>query len=65
MGMQGHVTSQEYAAMLKQPHFGMKTPMTFDGFNSEAGDFFPFWSSDAFTYALTMVSLAQYENIRK
>ena len=65
LGFQGHVTSSEYDAMTKQPHFGMKTPMTFDGYNSDPGDFFPFWSSDAYTYAVTLTALSQHENIKK
>ena len=56
------MTPAEYGAMLKLPHFGMKTPMTFDGYNSDP-DFFPFWSSDAFTYGMTLVTLSQFEKL--
>ena len=65
IGFQGHVTPDEYAAMLKRPHFGTMTPMTFNGYNSEPGGFFPFWSCDAYSYSVTMLALAQYENIKK
>ena len=63
IGFQGHVTPAEYAEMLKRPHFGKMTPATFDGYNSEPGSFFPFWSSDAYSYAATLLALAQYGNI--
>ena len=63
LGMKGVVTADEYNALLKKPHFGRFTEMTFNGYNSEAGGFFPFWSSDPYTYATTLVSLAQYANI--
>ena len=65
IGFQGHVTPAEYAAMLKLPHFGMKTPMTFAGYNSDPGDLFPFWSSSAYTYAVTLVTLSQFDNFGK
>ncbi|WAR14134.1 hypothetical protein MAR_004239, partial [Mya arenaria] len=54
IGMQRVVSPSLYDAMLKQPHFGQMTPMTFDGYNSEPGMFFPFWSSEAFTYATSL-----------
>lgn len=64
IGMQGYVSVAEYSAMLKQPHFGMMTPMTFDGYNREAGSYFPFWSCDSYTYAVSMLAIAQYDNIK-
>ncbi|XP_053378444.1 uncharacterized protein LOC123526341 [Mercenaria mercenaria] len=63
IGMNGYVKRTEYDAMLKQPHFGMMTPLTFDGYNSEAGGYFPFWSCDSYTYAVSLLALSQYENI--
>ena len=64
IGFQGHVTPDVYAAMLKQPHFGKPTKMTFDGYNSEPGGFFPFWSSEPYTYSMALVVLSQYRNIQ-
>ncbi|XP_052820625.1 uncharacterized protein LOC128246452 [Mya arenaria] len=63
IGMQRVVSPSLYDAMLKQPHFGQMTPMTFDGYNSEPGMFFPFWSSEAFTYATSLVAISHYDNI--
>lgn len=63
IGMKGVVSHEEYDTMLKEPHFGMMTPMTFDGYNSEKDMFFPFWSCDAYTYAVSVLALSQYENI--
>ncbi|KAL4240066.1 hypothetical protein ACF0H5_000860 [Mactra antiquata] len=64
VGMRGYVTSDEFAAMLEKPHFGMRTPETFDGYNSEPGGYFPFWSCDSYTYAVSLLALSQYENIK-
>lgn len=64
IGFQGHATPDEYSAMLKRPHFGKMTPMAFDGYNSEAGGFFPFWSSDAYTYSVTLLVLSEYDSIK-
>ena len=64
IGFQGHVTPDVYAAMLKRPHFGKMTHMTFDGYNSEPRGYFPFWSSDPYTYSMTLVVLSQYQNIK-
>ncbi|KAK3583466.1 hypothetical protein CHS0354_025598 [Potamilus streckersoni] len=65
LAMQGYVSDDEYTAMLMQPHFGMMTPLTFNGYNSELGSFFPFWSCDAYTYSAVLVALANYQNIRQ
>lgn len=48
--------------MLKQKHFNVMTPVDFRGYNSEMG--FPFWSSEAYTYAVSLLALAQYNNLR-
>lgn len=51
------IPEEEYAADLKKKHFGQTTPIDFVGYNSGS---FPFWSSEPFTYASAMLSLAQY-----
>ena len=65
IGFEGVVSESEYASMLKEPHFGDYTPIDFDGFNpaDEPEGFFPFWSSDAYTYATTMLAISKYLNI--
>ena len=46
--------------MLKQKHFNVTTPIDFEGFNSNA---FPFWSSEPYTYSVSLLALAQYNNL--
>lgn len=67
IGMSGYVPSEKYDAMLKVPHFGMKTPMDFPGYNdpTQLHGFFPFWSSDSYTYAATLLALSKYTNIKQ
>lgn len=58
IGFEGVVSENEYQVMLNQTRFGRRTPMVFKGFNS-GNDSFPFWCSEAYTYATTMLALAQ------
>jgi len=60
IAMRGIVEKSEYEAMVDQRHFGVPTPTTFDGYNSAHGDQFPYWSSPALTYAVTLVALSKY-----
>jgi len=62
IGMKGLTAESEYQQMLKQKHFGMNTPLNFTTYN-EPGNFFPFWSSPAYTYANSMLALARFDNI--
>ncbi|XP_078676657.1 uncharacterized protein LOC144913686 [Branchiostoma floridae x Branchiostoma belcheri] len=61
-GVTGVIDPDEYQKMVEQPHFGYATPTKFDGFNAPE-NFFPFWSSEPYTYATVMLALAQYDNI--
>ncbi|XP_041377993.1 uncharacterized protein LOC121390277 [Gigantopelta aegis] len=61
LGVEGVIPEAQYEANFNQSHFGMKTPTKFLGYNA-GKSFFPFWSSDAYTYAVTMLALAQFEN---
>ena len=47
--------------MLQQKHFHVPTPIDFKGYNAEMG--FPFWSSEPYTYSVSMLALAQYNNL--
>ncbi len=47
--------------LLEREHQGQKTPLDFKGFNK---DNFPFWSSDPYTYAVSLLALAQYNNLK-
>ncbi|XP_035678144.1 uncharacterized protein LOC118416935 [Branchiostoma floridae] len=61
-GVTGVIDPAEYQKMIDQPHFGYATPTKFEGFNGPE-TFFPFWSSEPYTYATVMLALAQYDNI--
>ncbi|XP_071109277.1 uncharacterized protein [Haliotis cracherodii] len=61
-GFKGVVSEDRYLEMCHQYHFGEKTPMTFSGYNVGSG-YFPFWTSDAYTYASTTLAISQYSNI--
>jgi hypothetical protein len=56
-GMRSVIPEDEYKAELTKKHFGKMTPTDFFGYNSSG---FPFWSSEAFTYASSMLALSQY-----
>ena len=51
--------------MVHETHFGEHTPIDSEGFNptSDTEGFFPFWSSDVYTYATTMLAFSKYLNI--
>lgn len=65
VGFQGTVSDVEYNRLLSQTHFGKKTPIDFPGYNPSTSPtgFFPFWSSDAYTYSTTMLAFAKYVKI--
>ncbi|XP_060062486.1 uncharacterized protein LOC132543048 [Ylistrum balloti] len=67
LGMSGYVSDEKYDAMLKMPHFGKMTPTEFDGYNdpTQPQSFFPFWSSNSYTYAATLMALSKYTNIKQ
>ncbi|XP_033764153.1 uncharacterized protein LOC117345236 [Pecten maximus] len=67
IGMSGYVSTDKYNDMLKVPHFGKMTPMGFPGYNdpTQPHGFFPFWSSDSYTYAATLLALSKYTNIKQ
>lgn len=61
-GVQGVVDEIEYQKMLQQKHFGQKTPLDFHGYNIKGG-YFPFWSSEPYTYAVSLLALSQFNNL--
>ena len=56
--MSGFISEDKYEELLKDPYFGYKISYDFHGYNVR-GSFFPFWSSDSFTYAASALALAQ------
>jgi hypothetical protein len=59
-GVRGFIDENTYQKMLKESHFGERTPLDFQGYN---GNFFPFWSSQPYTYAVSLLALAQFNNL--
>ncbi|KAK6175567.1 hypothetical protein SNE40_014002 [Patella caerulea] len=65
IGFKGVVPKSSYDNMVQnETHFGRKTTTTFSGYNSGSG-YFPFWSSEPYTYATSMLALSQFNNIVK
>lgn len=65
--MEGTISEEEYIAKTKEPipMFGnMTTPMEFHGFNEEQS-VFPFWTSEPYTYATTLLALSHFQNTDK
>jgi hypothetical protein len=62
IGMKGVIDERDYQAMLSKSHFGVKTPVDFMGYNVK-DNYFPFWSSNAYTYSVALLALSQYNNI--
>ncbi|KAK6985584.1 hypothetical protein BgiMline_015171 [Biomphalaria glabrata] len=61
-GVSGYIQPDAYNAMLTQPHFGMPTPLTFPGYNTNSS-MFPFWSSAPYTYTTTALAVSKFMNI--
>ena len=60
VGVFSLMSEEDYTAELKKQHFGMYTPLDFQGYNQAT---FPFWSSEPFTYASAMLALTQYRSL--
>ncbi|GAB1602210.1 Hypothetical predicted protein [Argonauta hians] len=62
--VEGLISEKEYMAMTKVPlpeFNNMTTPMEFKGFNAD-DSVFPFWTSEPYTYATTLLALSHYRN---
>ena len=57
-GMEGVAAESWYDGQLKQ----LKTPTIFHGYNSDPS-YFPFWSSESYTYVTSMLALSTINNI--
>ncbi|XP_033100310.1 uncharacterized protein LOC117103797 [Anneissia japonica] len=62
IAISGVIGEEEYEDLLKITHFGKMTPTNFTGYN-DPNAVFPFWTSDAYTYANTLLALAQFQNL--
>lgn len=59
IGVKGIIPKIVYDDMLKVKHFNRTTPLNFHGYNVDGG-YWPFWSSEPWTYAASMLALTQY-----
>ncbi|XP_076463625.1 uncharacterized protein LOC143295856 isoform X2 [Babylonia areolata] len=62
LGMQGVLPEPQYLDLVRQKHFGESTPTHFTSFN-QPGNYFPFWTSSAYTHATAMLALSRFDNI--
>ncbi|KAL5014184.1 hypothetical protein ScPMuIL_008454 [Solemya velum] len=64
-GVQGVPPESWYEAELQKKHYGFYTPQVFHGYNADdpVGLVFPFWSSEPYTYASTLLALSSYLNV--
>ncbi|CAF0987485.1 unnamed protein product [Rotaria sordida] len=62
VGVSGYIDETTYERMISQKHFNVSTPTTFNGYNVPGGEF-PFWSSQPYTHSVTLLALAQYNNL--
>lgn len=58
---EGVVSEEEYQKLLKQNWSGQQVPIDFHGYNNYP-EYWPFWSSEPYTYATTMLALAKFSN---
>lgn len=56
-GIRGVIPEADYKMELKKRHFGEFTIVDFYGYNQ---GYFPFWSSEPFTHAATLLALSRY-----
>lgn len=61
LGVEGSIEEKTYQELLRENHFNLgPTQIDFNGYNSGA---FPFWSSEPYTHAVTLLALSQYNNL--
>ena len=64
IGVRGYINETIYQRMISEKHFNVSTPTKFYGYNIP-GNEFPFWSSQPYTYSVTLLALAQYNNLEE
>ena len=64
VGVHGYINETIYERMINKTHFNVSTPTIFRGYNAHGAEF-PFWSSQPYTYSVTLLALAQYNNLDK
>ncbi|WAR15542.1 hypothetical protein MAR_005647 [Mya arenaria] len=59
--VQGVIYEEEYQELVKKGVNGRPVPIDFHGYNNYP-DFWPFWSSEPYTYVTNMLALAKFSN---
>lgn len=59
--IEGILLEAEYDELLKRKWDGQRTPIDFHGYNNYE-DYWPFWSSEPYTYVTNMLALAKFSN---
>ena len=58
----GTIDEDTYQNLLKIQRLGTNTPIDFPGYNVQ-GNIFPFWSSEPYTYSVSLFALSQFNNL--
>jgi hypothetical protein len=61
-GVKGTIDKNLYQKLILVEHYNRTTPVDFHGFNVDGGGS-PFWSSEPYTYAVSLLALSQYNNL--
>jgi hypothetical protein len=61
-GVSGVIEEAQYVEILKEKHFGKYTPLNFNGYNVRYS-FFPYWSSEPYTFTVALLAITQFENL--
>ncbi|KAH3781365.1 hypothetical protein DPMN_159192 [Dreissena polymorpha] len=59
--VQGIIDEKTYQALIKKGVHGRPVPIDFHGYNNYP-DYWPFWSSEPYTYVTNMLALSRYAN---
>ncbi|KAH3782481.1 hypothetical protein DPMN_160396 [Dreissena polymorpha] len=59
--VQGIIDEKTYQALIKKGVHGRPVPIDYHGYNNYP-DYWPFWSSESYTYVTNMLALSRYAN---
>lgn len=61
LGIQGIPAEEWYENEFKTPCYGQTVPKVFPGYNNDPS-FWPFWTSEPYTYTISMLAMSKYRN---
>ncbi|KAJ8320068.1 hypothetical protein KUTeg_001655 [Tegillarca granosa] len=61
LGVQGVPSEEWYENEFKTPCYGQTVPKVFPGYNNDPS-FWPFWTSEPYTYTISMLAMSKYRN---